>query len=165
MTISRLGLILISLALLQMVVGCSTGASKDLPPAERVPALVVPPDLNAPKGEAELGVPDATPAATTTYSGYASTATVPLLTTPGDLRMERAGGQRWLVVKDRAETLWPALKLFLQKNQLAVARENPSTGILETEWVQAAQDRKTLGSGAPGTRDQFRLRLVPAPGL
>ena len=170
MTIFRLGSILVGLALLLAVVGCSTGASKDLPPAERAPSLVVPPDLTVPKSESELGVPDAAPGGTATYSGYAgsvpTTNTVPLLTAPADLRIERAGGQRWLVATSKAETLWPALKLFLQKNQLALMRENPATGILETEWTQGTPDRKTLGSGAPGTRDQFRLRLErgTAPG-
>ena len=170
MTISRPGSILASLALLLAVAGCSTGASKDLPLAERVPPLVVPPDLSAPKGESELGVPDATTGGTATYSGYAGNAStvnsVPLLTAPGDLRIERAGGQRWLVVKGQAETLWPALKLFLQKNHLALARENPAIGILETEWTEDTLDRKTLVSDAPGTRDQFRLRLErgTAPG-
>ena len=170
MTISRLGSILVSLALLQAVAGCSTGASKDLPPAERVPSLVVPPDLTVPKSESELRVPDAVPGGAATYSGYAGSVpaanTVPLLTAPGDLRIERAGGQRWLVVTSKVETLWPALKLFLQKNQLALAQENPATGILETEWTQGTPDRKTLGSGTPGTRDQFRLRLErgTAPG-
>lgn len=163
MTISRLGSILASVALLLAVAGCSTGASKDLPPAQRVPSLVVPPDLTAPMSEAELSVPNAAAGGAATYSGYAGSApagnTAPLLTAPGDLRIERAGSQRWLVATSKAETLWPALKLFLQKNQLALARENPATGILETEWVQGAPDRKTLGSGAPGTRDQFRLRL------
>lgn len=162
MTTSRLGSILVGLALLQALAGCSTGASKDLPPAERVPSLVVPPDLSIPKAEAELSVPEAAGRGAATYSGYAGKpggGTVPLLATTGDLRMERSGSQRWLVVASPAETLWPALKLFLQQNQLALARENPATGILESEWTQGVLDRKTLGSGIPGTRDQFRLRL------
>jgi outer membrane protein assembly factor BamC len=162
MTISRLGSILVGMALLQLLAGCSTGASKDLPTAERAPSLVVPPDLTVPKSEAELGVPDAATGAAT-YSGYAGgvsgVSTVPLLTASGDVRMERAGGQRWLVVKGSAETVWPALKLFMQKSPLSLARENPATGILESEWVEGALERKTLGSGSPGTRDQFRLRL------
>ncbi len=153
---------LVGLALLQALAGCSAGASKDLSPAERVPSLVVPPDLNAPKAESELSVPEAGGRGAATYSGYAGKpgdGTAPLLATVGDLRMERSGNQRWLVATSPAETLWPALKLFLQQNQLALARENPATGILETEWTPGAPDRKTLGSGTPGTRDQFRLRL------
>ncbi len=164
MTISRPVSILASVALLLTLAGCSTAANKDLPPAERVPPLVVPPDLNAPKSESEIGVPDAAKGGTATYSGYAGSAskanTLPLLTAPGDVRIERAGGQRWLVVKGEAQTLWPALKLFLQQNHLALEKENLATGILETEWTQDALDRKILTSdAAPGTRDQFRLRL------
>lgn len=161
MTTTRFGSLLVSLILLQGVAACSTGAGRELPPAERVPSLVVPPDLNVPKGESELSVPDG-PGGSATYSGYAgaSTGNAPaLLTDPGDLRMERAGGQRWLVVSARAETLWPVLKAFLQTNHLPLARENPATGILETQWTQEAQDRKTLGGTALGMRDQFRLRL------
>ena len=162
MTIYRFGSLLVGMALLQGLAGCSTGASKDLPPAERVRALVVPPDLTLPKSESELGVPEAATGATT-YSGYAGGASgasnVPLLTSPGDARLERAGGQRWLVVKGSAETLWPALKLFMQKSPLSLARENPATGILESEWIEGAPDRTTLGKGAPGTRDQYRLRV------
>lgn len=58
-----------------------------------------------------------------------------ILPTPDNVRLERAGSQRWLVVKAPPEKVWPAIREFWGDLGFAVRVENPETGVMETEWV------------------------------
>ncbi len=86
------------------------------------------------------------------------------------MRVERAGNQRWLVVNQTPEQLFPVIKQFWADNGFAIAAESPTTGIIETEWTEnrakIPQDmvRRTLGKVidslyGSGERDKYRTRL------
>ncbi|WP_047194249.1 outer membrane protein assembly factor BamC [Caldimonas brevitalea] len=89
----------------------------------------------------------------------------------GDLRIERAGNQRWLVVSNQApEQLWPQLKAFWQEAGFNLTTDSPQTGVLETDWgenrAKLPQDiiRRTLGKVldsvySTGELDRFRTRV------
>jgi outer membrane protein assembly factor BamC len=90
------------------------------------------------------------------------------------VRIERAGDQRWLVVKQTPEQLWPQVRQFWQDAGFTLASESASTGIMETEWNEnrskIPQDflRNTLGrvfdkAYSTGERDKFRTRLERLP--
>lgn len=90
------------------------------------------------------------------------------------VRIERAGDQRWLVVKQTPEQLWPKLREFWNDAGLPVATESEATGVMETEWVEnrskIPQDflRNTIGkvfdrAYSTGERDKFRTRLERLP--
>jgi outer membrane protein assembly factor BamC len=69
-----------------------------------------------------------------------------VLPTSEGVRLEKAGAQRWLVVNASAERIWPAVREFWIEQGFAVRVENPDTGVMETEWIEAdaikAQDEK-----------------------
>ena len=142
--------------------------------------LEVPPELSAPTMDDRYAVPD--PRATTTYSAYekqnasaahgtAATAGTPaVLPKVEGVRMERAGDQRWLVVKGTPEQVWPVIREFWIEAGYPLVREEPQLGIMETDWVEdrakVPQDilRRTLGRVMPGLwstprRDKYRTRL------
>jgi outer membrane protein assembly factor BamC len=86
------------------------------------------------------------------------------------VRIERAGNQRWLVVKQTPEQLWPQLKPSGRASGFTVDTENAQTGIMETNWAEnrakIPQDfiRRTIGkvfdsAYSTGERDKFRTRL------
>jgi outer membrane protein assembly factor BamC len=90
------------------------------------------------------------------------------------VRVERAGNQRWLVVKETPEQLWPQLKDFWHDSGFSIEAESPNTGTMETNWVEnrskIPQDfiRRTLGkvidfAYSSGERDKFRTRLERLP--
>jgi len=93
---------------------------------------------------------------------------------PG-MRIERDGERRWLVVEKPATELYPQVKDFWQENGFLLIVDSPSTGIMETDWVQnrgkIAQDwiRSTIGGALDsiydtGERDKYKTRLeVPKP--
>ena len=174
-------------ALALLAAGCSTtdglldGASSiEYKSAGKLPPLDVPPDLTAPAREGRYLEPDAA-RGPTTLSGYQAGRTqqaptgAGVLPTPGGMRIERAGDQRWLVVDQPPDKLWPVVKSFWQENGLLIAREIPEAGVMETDWAENRAKipdswvRRTLGSildplHSSGERDKYRIRLEPAPG-
>lgn len=143
-----------------------------------VASLEVPPDLTQLQRDNRYAIPEAN-RGTATASGYnlqqgmrpvatASAAVAP--NAAGDIRIERAGNQRWLVVKQAPEVLWPQLKDFWQDSGFLISIESPEAGVMETDWAEnrakIPQDvlRNTLGKVldslySTGERDKFRTRL------
>jgi outer membrane protein assembly factor BamC len=90
------------------------------------------------------------------------------------VHIERAGSQRWLVVKQTPEQIWPQLQAFWPSVGFTVETENAQTGIMETNWnenrAKIPQDiiRRTIGrvfdsAYSTGERDKFRTRLERRP--
>jgi outer membrane protein assembly factor BamC len=141
--------------------------------------LEVPPELTSPTMDDRYAIPD--PRTQTTYSAYAKgaaagspqpagpTANTVLPQVQG-ARMERAGDQRWLVVKGEPDKVWPVIREFWIDSGMPLAREEPNTGIMETEWYDDRSKipddivRRTVGRVVPQLwatprRDKFRTRL------
>lgn len=177
----------VAAALALLAAGCSStdglldGSSRiEYKTATKLPPLDVPPDLTAPARDDRYQVPGA--AGGTTLSGYqAGRSQQPLpgatavLPSVEGMRVERAGDQRWLVVNEPPDKLWPLVKTFWQENGLLIAREIPEAGVVETEWAENRAKipdswiRRTLGSlieplHSSGERDKYRTRLERAPG-
>jgi len=181
---SALSLAVIALAGLA---GCSS-VSDALAPAKvdyrtaavKTATLEVPPDLtqlsNDPRYQPPTGavisanaLQSATPAALRT----ADTAAGGQVVAPqrvGEIRIERAGNQRWLVTPMTAEQLWPVLRRFWLEQGFTLDREQAELGLIETDWLEnrsnIPQDivRRTVGkvfSGLydSGLRDRYRTRI------
>jgi outer membrane protein assembly factor BamC len=179
MTLSRFAL---PAALLLVLAGCSGFGfkSNDYKGAQNRAAqpLEVPPELTAPTMEDRYAIPD--PRSQTTYSAYSQRNAAPaggqaaggnaVLPKIEVARLDRAGDQRWLVVKGEPDRVWPALREFWVEAGYPLVREEPAIGIMETEWsedrAKIDQDivRRTIGRVMPGLwstprRDKFRTRL------
>ncbi len=144
--------------------------------AGKAPSLEVPPDLTQLQRENRYAIPDAS-RGTATASGYSlqqgarpSTTAVVAPKAASDMRIERAGNQRWLVVKQSPEALWPQIKDFWQDSGFLLTLETPQAGVMETDWAEnrakIPQDfiRNALGKAldsmySTGERDKFRTRL------
>lgn len=145
----------------------------------KTPSLEVPPDLTQLQRENRYTIPDPNKG-TATASDYARQGTRPAVAAvaatevaPGaaaDMRIERAGNQRWLVVKKAPDALWPQIKDFWQESGFLINVETPQAGIIETDWAEnrakIPQDliRRTIGKAfdalySTGERDKFRTRL------
>ena len=164
-----------------LAAGCSGFGSKSTEykgaQARTVQPLEVPPELSAPTVDDRYAIPD--PKSQTTYSAYSqrnAAAPAPganastVLPKIEGARLERFGDQRWLVVQGEPATVWPVVREFWVDSGFTIAREEPNTGILETEWYddksRIPQDivRRTIGRVAPNVfstarRDKYRTRL------
>lgn len=148
----------------------------DYKSAQRISTLEVPPDLTQLNAETRY----ASPSAVVTASGYqASAAPTPsgkitATSQVGDIRIERAGSQRWLVVKRPADALWEPLRGFWQESGFVLTLDQPNLGLMETDWAEnrakLPQDfiRSTIGKVFEnlydtGERDKFRTRVERSP--
>jgi outer membrane protein assembly factor BamC len=139
-----------------------------------LPPLEIPPDLTAPTRDNRFVVPDAG-RSSATLSGYQQErregrTNTSLLPQVENLRIERAGSERWLVVNEPADKIWPLVKEFWQENGFLIKTEVPEAGVMETDW---AEDRAKIPGGAvrdflgrifdslhsTALRDKFRTRL------
>ena len=180
--------ILMAFALVGLT-GCSSvgdlleGSKVDYKSAGKAPTLDVPPDLTQLQRDNRYAIPE-TNRGTATASGFnleqgarpvnATAPTVVAANNVQDMRIERAGGQRWLVVRQSPEVLWPQIKDFWQESGFLINVDLPAAGVMETDWAEnrakIPQDflRKTLGKVldslySTGERDKFRTRLERGP--
>ncbi len=161
------------LALVTALSACSMLQSDkiDYKSAGKGASLEVPPDLTQLSRDSRYIVPGS---GTITASSYAAGATVAGVPTAamaiGDVRIERAGNQRWLVVNRPADQLFGQVRDFWLENGFLITTDQPTLGILETDWAEnrakIPQDliRSTLGrvldqAYSTAERDRFRTRL------
>lgn len=182
-----------ALAVLAALSGCSSVEGilsgdkveyKSSTPARPTP-LDVPPDLTQltrdPRYQQQGGAVsatrfEATQAAAQPRGAQVATAstgsTVPAVAPAnvGDMHIERAGSERWLVTGLTPEQLWPQLKAFWEERGLVIGVDQPDAGVMETEWAENRSKlpndfiRNTIGkvfdsAYDTGERDKFRTRV------
>lgn len=177
----------VGLAALVSLTGCSTiegvftGEKVDYrSQSKKTGPLDVPPDLTQLAREGRYKAQDGSPitasgsaATSATSSNVGSSASTPALVAPavvGDIRVERRGTQRWLVVPAAPEQLWPQLRTFWLDRGFTLELESPESGVMETGW---AENRAKIPEGivrtflgkildsfySTGERDRYRTRL------
>ena len=149
----------------------------------KVAPLEVPPDLTAPEMSDRYTIPENGEETVAVYSAYTKTAdpnkenALPqvdaasnVLPASSMVRLERSGPQRWLVVTERAEKVWPLVKSFWLENGFTILSENPEAGLMETDWLEnrakipQGKVRNTLGKVfskvySSDEKDKYRTRL------
>ena len=145
--------------------------------AGKLPPLEIPPDLTRPTADDRYAVPDINPKSGAAYSVYSKErgavpdpAKATVLPSQENARIERAGTQRWLVVKGEPDSVWSVAKQFWQETGFIINSENTDAGVMETDW---AENRAKVPDGAirgilgklldtvysTSERDKFRTRL------
>jgi len=161
--------------------GCGSVESKkiDYKSSGKLPPLEVPPDLTQPTRDDRYAVPDSGSKGSATFSTYTgdragqprTDARSDVLPQVSNMRIDRSGTQRWLVVSGMPpDKLWPTVKDFWQESGFIVNVELPEAGVMETDWAEnrakIPQDglRNWLGKAldsvySTAERDKFRTRL------
>ena len=169
--------------LFALLAGCSSmpdilqGEKIKYKGAGQLPPLEIPPDLTSPSRDDRYAVPDVNTQGSATLSTYNAerdgavrAGATDLLPNVAKVRIERAGSQRWLVVPEAPEKVWPVVKEFWQGLGFLVKIVLPEAGVMETDWAEnrakIADDpiRRVLGKFldsvySTGERDKFRTRL------
>ncbi|MCU7905115.1 MAG: outer membrane protein assembly factor BamC [Candidatus Thiodiazotropha sp. (ex Epidulcina cf. delphinae)] len=144
---------------------------------ESVDDLEIPPDLTGSTIRDAMVVPGAGSASYAEYANQrvkggtlSSIAAGEVLPEFDNIRVERDGDQRWLVIAAKPESVWSKVVEFWRKNGLLLVEQDPAIGIMKTDWLESRADikqgaiteffRKALdGIYSSATRDQFRVRL------
>jgi outer membrane protein assembly factor BamC len=165
----------IALASLVLISGCgsimdSGKVNYKTEGGTKVVPLDIPPDLTQLNRDTRYAVPGGP----VTASGMAVRPTPAVAATAAkqvnDVRIERDGKQRWLVVNRSADVVWPIVQEFWKENGFEYTIEQQQLGLLETEWAEnrakIPQDfiRRSLGKVldglySSGERDKFRTRI------
>jgi outer membrane protein assembly factor BamC len=166
--ISKLALLSLSLT----IAACSTldNDKVNYKSAGKAPSLDVPPDLTQLSRSTRYATPGGAVSASSFQIGQVTQATPTAVNSAGDVHLERAGTQRWLVVNRPADKLWDPVRDFWQENGFLLAVDQANLGIMETDWAEnrakLPQDfiRSTLGKVldsiySTGERDKYRTRL------
>ena len=170
-------LALVALAALQA--GCSSldSATDDKvdyrSTSTKAKSLEVPPDLTQlardSRYQPQGGVISASSAGAAPVAGATPKPAV-ALSAQDNMRIERQGQFRWLVVPQTPEILWPQLRAFWEQRGLAIAVEDAKAGVIETTWAENRAKlpvdviRSTIGrffgnAYDTGERDQYRMRV------
>lgn len=136
--------------------------------------LDVPPDLSQLAGQSRFT--QVSPAIVTASSmgqqaqSAASTGSQVAPKAVGDIRLERQGQTRWLVVNQSPEQVYEKVRAFWSSVGFELVIDQPAAGLMETNWnenrarLNEGGVRGLLGSVLDrlydtGERDQFRTRL------
>ena len=168
--------VLLAAAAAILLAGCgSLDKGVEYKSAGQLPPLDVPPDLTVPSRDNRFVLPDGANRGTATASGYQAgrqeaRTNVTLLPQVDRMRVERDGSERWLVVQEPAEKIWPLVREFWQENGFLIKLEIPEAGVMETDW---AENRSKIPQGmirdllgkvmdsafSTPERDKFRTRM------
>jgi outer membrane protein assembly factor BamC len=142
--------------------------------ATPAPTLQVPPDLtqlsNDPRYQPPVGGAVSANAMQAAESAPQAGTVSAMPRTGDEVRIERAGNQRWLVVRQTPEQLWGTLRTFWQDNGFTLTSDTPQIGVMETDWTEnRAKLPNDIISRAvgkvldklrdTGERDRYRTRV------
>lgn len=171
-----------ALVAVSLLAGCST--IRDVMEGERIdykssatkaPSLDIPPDLTQLNRESRYVVPGTAVTASSYQVGQAAPQTAPTAAVAvGDVRVERAGTQRWLVINRPADKLWGPVRDFWLESGFLLAQDQENLGIMETDFaenraklpqdfIRSALGKILDGAYSTGERDKFRTRLERRP--
>jgi outer membrane protein assembly factor BamC len=144
--------------------------------AGKTSPLEVPPDLSQLSRDSRYQPQAGSVSASTLQAAAPATAAVAAVAPQaiGDMRIERAGNERWLVTQLTPDQLWPQLVTFWQERGFTLATQDAEAGVMETDWAEnrakLPQDiiRNTIGKVleglySTGERDRFRTRVERTP--
>ena len=165
----------ITLTTLALLSGCGSLMNSDkvnykTEGGTKVVPLDVPPDLTQLTRDTRYAVPGGPVTASSMGARPAAPVAAPAAKQVNDVRIERDGKQRWLVVNRSAESVWPIVHGFWSENGFEYVVDQQQLGLLETEWAEnrakIPQDfiRRSLGKVldgiySSGERDKFRTRI------
>ena len=128
-----------AIVVVALLAGCETmtmslGKKIEYKSSGTAPALEIPPDLTAPTYDDRYQVATASGQAAARATGKPSE----VLPVNADAQLVRAGSERYLLVRTSEDFAWRTIRNFWTKNGFVVASEQPTLGIMETDWAETA---------------------------
>lgn len=121
--------------------------------------LEVPPDLTSATSSDNYAIPGSTSYSDFKNGQQQNNGQAKILPNPEGMKIVKAGAQRWLVVNAPAEKIWPVIRDFWLDMGFAIKKENPETGVMETEWIDQSDLKIDEKKGALDKFDQWVDKL------
>ncbi len=137
--------VLISLIFVMVLGGCRfmnddkgfvVDRSDDYLDAEQAPPLVIPENLSSETLVDTLVIPDLGEQPRTVFYSKEAPRPNPVFARENgqQVKIQKLGEGRWLVIAQKPSVVWPKVKQFLADNGIGVLQEDPQSGRLETGW-------------------------------
>jgi len=143
-----------------------------------VKSLIIPPDLTKPNYEKSFRISEYSDVKQDFVSfdnNEEKPEKVKIIQNKEDIKIEKSGKRRWLVVNKDADYLWEMSRDFLKKEGFSIKNSNKKIGIMETEYLENYPEvpdqnigiirsmlRKALAQRyALPIVDKYRIRIEP----
>ena len=132
--------------------------------AGSIGGLEAPPQLVTPEWDESLKIPQTANdrvSALETYGKALDASVVPEFV---DVSVRREGDLRWLEAEVDPVNVWPLLRSFWADRGVALGRDEPVLGIMETDWIEQIDSENNVdGREVTASRSKFRLRVEREP--
>ena len=134
--------------------------------AGSIGGLEAPPQLITPEWDESLKIPQTANdriSALETYGKALDASVVPEFV---DVSVRREGDLRWLEAEVDPVNVWPLLRSFWADQGIALDRDEPVLGIMETDWIEQIDSDQSGGDSGrefAATRSKYRLRVEREP--
>ncbi len=131
--------------------------SEDYQKAGSIKSLVLPEDIRSAPLEELYPVPPVAPRTDSFYDlrtdGFVVPRPEPMIAEGegAKVRIQRVGEQQWILLEAPASQIWPLTQSYLSEAGILVERSNPTSGLIETRWVEFKSDSTT--------RSRFRIEV------
>ena len=134
--------------------------------AGSIGGLEAPPELVTPEWDESLTIPQTANDRVSAVETYGKALDASVAPEFVDVSMRREGDLRWLEAEVDPVNVWPLLRSFWANQGVILDKDIPSTGIMETDWIEEIDSSRsgvTGGREITATRDKYRVRVEREP--
>ncbi|MDW3096344.1 MAG: outer membrane protein assembly factor BamC [Gammaproteobacteria bacterium] len=134
--------------------------------AGSVGGLEAPPELVTPEWDESLKIPQTANDRVSAIETYGKALDASVAPEYVDVSLRREGDLRWLEAEVDPVNVWPLLRSFWANQGIGLDKDLPSTGIMETDWIEQIDSSNsgiTGGREVAASRSKFRIRLEREP--
>ncbi len=134
--------------------------------AGSVGGLEAPPELVTPEWDESLTIPQTANDRVSAVETYGKALDASVAPEFVDVSLRREGDLRWLEAEVDPVNVWPLLRSFWANQGIALDKDIPSTGVMETDWIEQVDSSSSgliNGREIAATRSKFRIRVEREP--
>ncbi|MFK7794649.1 MAG: outer membrane protein assembly factor BamC [Gammaproteobacteria bacterium] len=164
--IVKLGVLTAALSLLHSCAIVNKFAGTKYGEAESIGGLEAPPELVTPEWDESLTIPQTANDRVSAVETYGKALDASVAPEFVDVSLRREGDLRWLEAEVDPVNVWPLLRSFWANQGIALDKDIPSTGVMETDWLEQVDSSSSGlvdGREIAATRSKFRIRVEREP--
>ena len=164
--IVKLSILISALSVLHSCAFVNKFAGTKYGEASSIGGLEAPPELVAPEWDDSLTIPQTGNDRVSALETYGKALDASVAPEYVDVSLRREGDLRWLEAEVDPVDVWPLLRSFWANQGIPLDKDTPSTGIMETDWVEQVDSSNSSLTNArevAATRSKFRVRVEREP--
>ncbi len=163
---TKLCVLLILFSIVQSCAIVNRFAGTSYGEASSIGGLEAPPELVTPEWDESLTIPQTANDRVSALETYGRALDASVAPEFVDVSVRREGDLRWLEAEVDPVNIWPLLRSFWANQGVTLDKDIPSTGIMETGWIEeidSTYSGVTGGREVAATRSKYRVRLEREP--